>query len=162
MASAAIATHNAIALRMSRLPARRKGGTLWDLGSVLRQHAVHAVDDKYLDHCALRTQPKSGSLERVHGGHHGRRVEASHVVSWSHEASSGWDGLGRPRSEGMRVTERFHRRDVGHIDLEMTFEDPRYYTRPFGFKTTLNLLPDDRLYEYVCTENQKFKDAAPN
>lgn len=72
------------------------------------------------------------------------------------------DGLGRPRSEAMRVTERFHRRDFGHIDLEMTFDDPKYYTRPFGFKTTLNLRPDDRLFEYVCTENQKFKDLVPN
>jgi hypothetical protein len=71
------------------------------------------------------------------------------------------DGFGHPRSEAMRITERFHRRDFGHIDLEMTFDDAKYYTRPFGFTTTLNLLPDDRLYEYICTENQKFKDAVP-
>ena len=72
------------------------------------------------------------------------------------------DGFGHPRSEAMRITERFHRRDFGHMDLEMTFDDPKYYTRPFGFKTTMTLLPDDHMYEYVCTENQKFKDYAPN
>ena len=71
------------------------------------------------------------------------------------------DGFGHPRSEAMRITERFHRRDFGHMDLEMTFDDPKYYSRPFGFKTTMILLPDDHLYEYVCTENQKFRDYVP-
>ena len=68
------------------------------------------------------------------------------------------DGFGHPRSETMRITERYRRRDVGHIDLELTFDDPKYYTRPFGFKTTLNLLPGDDMLEYVCMENQKFRD----
>ncbi|HEV8395485.1 MAG TPA: hypothetical protein VGQ37_14500 [Vicinamibacterales bacterium] len=65
------------------------------------------------------------------------------------------DGSGHPRSEGMRITERFRRRDVGHIDYGITFDDPKYYTRPFGFTTTLLLLPDTDMLEYVCTENWK-------
>jgi hypothetical protein len=65
------------------------------------------------------------------------------------------DGTGHPRSEGMRITERFRRRDFGHIDFEISFDDPKYYTRPFGFKTTLTLLPDTDVLEYICTENQK-------
>jgi len=65
------------------------------------------------------------------------------------------DGFGHPRSEAMRVTERFRRRDVGHMDLEISFDDPKYYTRPFGFKTALNLIPDSDVIEYVCTENEK-------
>jgi hypothetical protein len=65
------------------------------------------------------------------------------------------DGSGHPRSESMLITERFHRRDLGHMDLEMTFEDPKYYTRPFSLKTTLNLLPDTDVLEFVCAENEK-------
>jgi hypothetical protein len=65
------------------------------------------------------------------------------------------DDFGHPRSEAMRVTERYHRRDVGHMDLQMTFDDPKYYTRPFGIKTTLSLIPDSDVLEYVCTENEK-------
>jgi len=65
------------------------------------------------------------------------------------------DGFGHPRSEGMRITERYRRRDFGHIDLEVAFDDPKYYTRPFGFKTTLNLMPDTDVLEYVCNENEK-------
>jgi hypothetical protein len=68
----------------------------------------------------------------------------------------GWlDGFGHPRSEQMHVTERFHRRDFGHMDLEFSFNDPKYYTRPFGLKTGLKLLPDSDLLEYVCAENEK-------
>ena len=65
------------------------------------------------------------------------------------------DGFGHPRSEAMRITERYRRRDFGHMDLEMTFDDPKYYTRPFGLKTTLTLIPDTDVLEYVCTENWK-------
>jgi hypothetical protein len=65
------------------------------------------------------------------------------------------DGFGHPRSEAMRITERYRRRDVGHMDLEVTLDDPTYYTRPFGFKTTLTLVPDSDVLEYVCTENEK-------
>ena len=67
------------------------------------------------------------------------------------------DGMGHPRSEGMRITERFRRRDFGHMDFEVSIEDAKYYTRPFGYKTTLTLLPDTDVLEYVCTENQKLR-----
>src|SRR5262245_2588011 len=65
------------------------------------------------------------------------------------------DAFGHPRSESMHITERYHRRDFGHMDLEMTFDDPTYYTRPFTLKTGLMLVPDSDLLEYVCTENEK-------
>jgi hypothetical protein len=65
------------------------------------------------------------------------------------------DASGHPRSDAMRITERYRRRDFGHIDFEISFDDPKYYTRSFGFKTTLLLLPDTDVLEYVCTENEK-------
>ncbi len=68
----------------------------------------------------------------------------------------GWlDAFGHPRSEQTHITERYHRRDFGHMDVEFKFDDPKYYTRPFGFKTALTLLPDSDLLEYVCAENEK-------
>jgi hypothetical protein len=65
------------------------------------------------------------------------------------------DGIGHPRSDAMRITERYRRRDVGHMDLEISFDDPKYYTRPFGYKTALTLVPDTDVLEYVCNENEK-------
>jgi len=65
------------------------------------------------------------------------------------------DGAGHPRSESMRIRERYHRRDFGHMDLDVTVEDPKYYTRPITLKTQLNLIPDSDVIENVCTENEK-------
>jgi hypothetical protein len=65
------------------------------------------------------------------------------------------DAMGHPRSESMHITERYHRRDFGHMDLEITFSDPKYYTRPFTLEIGLGLIPDNDLLEYVCLENEK-------
>jgi hypothetical protein len=68
----------------------------------------------------------------------------------------GWlDSAGHPRSERMRMTERYRRRDFGHIDVEFTFNDPKYYTRSISLKAAMRLLPDSDLIEYVCDENEK-------
>jgi hypothetical protein len=65
------------------------------------------------------------------------------------------DFTGRPHSEALRVTERFRRMDFGHMQLEMTFDDPKTYRRPFTIKVPVNFLPDDDLIENVCLENEK-------
>ena len=68
----------------------------------------------------------------------------------------GWlDAFGHPRSDQMRITERYRRVDFGHMDLEFTFNDPKYYTRAFMLKAPSRLIPDSDLIEYVCTENEK-------
>jgi hypothetical protein len=65
------------------------------------------------------------------------------------------DAFGHPRSEQMHITERYHRRDFGHMEVEFTFNDPKYYTRPFTLKAPSRLIPDSDLIEYVCGENEK-------
>jgi hypothetical protein len=65
------------------------------------------------------------------------------------------DAFGHPRSESMRIRERYRRRDFGHMNLEVTIEDPKYYTKPFTFSTQLNWTPQGHLLEYVCEENEK-------
>jgi hypothetical protein len=65
------------------------------------------------------------------------------------------DIIGHPHSEGLRVVERYRRRDFGHLDVEMTFDDPQMYTRPFTIKFTEDLLADSDIFEYVCNENEK-------
>ncbi len=55
----------------------------------------------------------------------------------------------------LRIREAYRRRDFGHMDLEVTLEDPKYYTRPFTVKTELNLISDGDALEFVCAENEK-------
>jgi hypothetical protein len=61
---------------------------------------------------------------------------------------------GHPHTEALRVTERFHRRDVGHIDLQVTLDDPKAYTRSWTLPVELDLIPDQELIEYFC-ENER-------
>jgi hypothetical protein len=65
------------------------------------------------------------------------------------------DLLGHPHSEALRVTERFHRRDFGHMDVDMTFDDPQMYAKPFTIKVPHDLLADGDIFESFCTENEK-------
>jgi hypothetical protein len=65
------------------------------------------------------------------------------------------DALGHKHSTSLRVTERFQRRDFGHMDLQITLDDPQTFTRPVTFKVPLRLLPDTDLIESFCSENEK-------
>ena len=65
------------------------------------------------------------------------------------------DGLGHRHSEALRVTERFRRRDLGHMDIEVTFEDPKAYAKPIRIPVEATLKPDTEMIEYVCNENER-------
>lgn len=68
----------------------------------------------------------------------------------------GWlDARGHTHSEALHLTERFHRIDFGHMDLELTVDDPNTYARPFTIKLKQRLQPDTDLLESFCTENEK-------
>jgi hypothetical protein len=68
------------------------------------------------------------------------------------------DARGHGHSEEMRVEERFHRRDYGHLDMTVTVTDPKVFTRPVAINFTEGLLPDTDLLEHYCLEDEK--DAA--
>ena len=55
----------------------------------------------------------------------------------------------------MGVVERYRRRDFGHLDVEITIDDPKMYTRTFTIKVTHLLEPDSDILEYFCAENEK-------
>ncbi len=65
------------------------------------------------------------------------------------------DGIGHPRSEAMHVTERYRRRDFGHLDTELTFDDPQMYTRKFSANIGYELIPNNDIFEMFCTQNEK-------
>ncbi len=78
------------------------------------------------------------------------------VVDTSGFNDKSWvDLIGHPRSEAMHMTERYRRRDFGHMDVELTFDDPKMYTKPFTVKVTQLLQADSDILEYVCAENEK-------
>jgi len=58
-------------------------------------------------------------------------------------------------SEKLHVVERFHRPDKGHLEVDVTAEDPDAYTAPYQFKIQAGLVPDEEILEFVCPENNK-------
>lgn len=79
------------------------------------------------------------------------------VVQTNGYNDRGWlNGPGPyPRTEALRVIERYRRPDFGHLELEMTVDDPKAYTRPWVMTVKKQLLADTEIIEYVCAENER-------
>ena len=68
----------------------------------------------------------------------------------------GWlDARGHTHSEALHLTERFHRLDFGHMEVQLTIDDPKTYTKPFTIQLKQRLQADSDLLESFCAENEK-------
>ena len=68
----------------------------------------------------------------------------------------GWlDAIGHTHSEALRVEERFRRRDFGHMEVQITIDDAKMFTKPFTIKANQLLIPDSDVIETVCAENER-------
>ena len=65
------------------------------------------------------------------------------------------DMRGLPATDALRVVERFTRPTIGHIDIDVTIDDSKAYTKPWTVKLSWSLLPDTDLIESICEENNK-------
>lgn len=80
------------------------------------------------------------------------------VVSTAHLRDGGWlDLIGSPLSDAATVTERFRRPAFARMEIDVTIDDRKVYTRPFTVRLFQELVLGDELIEYVCLENQRFK-----
>jgi hypothetical protein len=58
-------------------------------------------------------------------------------------------------SDALHITERFRRKDFGHLELEITIDDPKMYTQPWTVTESPRLLADTELLEFNCNENER-------
>jgi hypothetical protein len=65
------------------------------------------------------------------------------------------DMRGLPATEALHVIERFTRPTIGRIDIDVTIDDPKAYTKPWNVKLAWGLVPDTDLIESICEENNK-------
>jgi hypothetical protein len=65
------------------------------------------------------------------------------------------DATGHPHSDALHVVERFRRRDFGHIDIQVTIEDAKTFTRPFTINFVELLQADTDILELFCAENER-------
>lgn len=87
----------------------------------------------------------------------GRWVGDTLVVETTGFRDGGWldTKKARPNSDALHVTERFHRVDIGHLNLAVTIDDPKAYLKPWTINAPLNLQSDTELLESFCDENDK-------
>jgi hypothetical protein len=99
----------------------------------------------------------------------GRALEADPNPSWMGYSVGHWDGDtlvaesngyndrtwllgGYPHTEALRITERFRRSDFGHLEIAVTFQDPKAYNKAWTVPLRAQLSADTELLESVCNE----------
>ncbi len=66
-----------------------------------------------------------------------------------------FDFAGHPHTGQLHITERYRRPDLGHIEEEVTIDDPGAYTKPFTMYGHFPLDPGSEIMEYICNENNQ-------
>jgi hypothetical protein len=78
------------------------------------------------------------------------------VVESTNFRDLGWlDVEGSPLTESGKIIERFRRPDYGHLEIEVTIDDPKAYTKPWTVTVYQRILQDTELIEFVCQENER-------
>src|SRR5262245_36121285 len=102
----------------------------------------------------------------------GRRLESEPNPSWMGYSVGRWEGnalvvdsfgfndrtwlsgRGLPHTEALRITERYQRRDFGHLRIDVTITDTGTFSKPWSFPVDLELRPDTEVLEAVCESRQ--------
>jgi hypothetical protein len=79
------------------------------------------------------------------------------VVETVQFRDGGWlDINGSPLTDMGKITERFRRPTFGRMEIDITIEDKKAYTKPFTVRVNQSLMLDEELIEFICLENQRF------
>jgi hypothetical protein len=125
---------------------------------VIMYEAVHSYRQIFTDGRALPKDPNPAWFGYSVGRWEGDVL----VVESSGFNDNVWlDNAGRPATEMLKVTERFVRKSFGQMDIEITIDDPKTYTKPWSVTQQLAFQPDTELLEYICNENNKYFEIIP-
>ena len=80
------------------------------------------------------------------------------VVDTTGLKDGGWlDIWGNPLTDAARITERFRRPNYGTVEIDVTIDDPKAYTKPWTVRVNQRVVLDGELIEFICLENQQFE-----
>ena len=106
-----------------------------------------------------RALPPQGDVQPFWYGYSvGRWDGDTLVVETNNLRDDGWlDVRGSPLTDQAKITERFRRVSYGKLEIDITIEDPKAYTKPFTVRVNQQIAPDDEIIEFICNENQQFR-----
>jgi hypothetical protein len=79
------------------------------------------------------------------------------VVETTNLKDDGWlDVNGAPLTSAGKLIERFRRPNLGTLEIDVTIDDPKAYTKPWTVRVNQRLLADTDLIEFICLENNQF------
>src|SRR5580765_106836 len=85
-------------------------------------------------------------------------VETNNLRGAEDSPNDGWlDVNGSPYSQQAKFTERFRRPAFGRLQIDVTLEDAKAYTKPWSVRIDQRFMPDQELIEFICNENQQFR-----
>jgi len=85
-------------------------------------------------------------------------VETNNLRGAETSPNDGWlDVRGSPYSEQARFVERFRRPQFGKLEIDVTVDDPKFYTKPFTVRINQRFMSDEEPIEFICNENQQFR-----
>ena len=103
----------------------------------------------------------------------GRPLPVDPQPSWNGYSSGKWEGdtlvvdsigfrdglwldvVGSPMTDAAKVRERIRRPDYGHLEIEVSVDDSKAYTRPWTVTLKQNIVVDTELVDEICLENEK-------
>ena len=90
------------------------------------------------------------------GWYEGNDTFVVETTNFLGDERSGWlDVNGSPYTDALKMTERFRRPTFGTLQIDITIDDPKAYTRPFTVRVNHRLLVDQEMIEFICNENQR-------
>ena len=90
------------------------------------------------------------------GWYEGNDTLVVETTNFNGEERAGWlDVNGSPYTDALKMTERFRRPNFGTLEIDVTIDDAKAYTKPFTVRVNQRLMVDSEMIEFICNENEK-------
>jgi hypothetical protein len=90
------------------------------------------------------------------GWYEGNDTLVVETTNFRGDERAGWlDVNGSPYTDALKMTERFRRPTFGSLEIDITIDDPKAYTKPFTVRVNHQLMVDSEMIEFICNENER-------
>ena len=125
---------------------------------VILYEAVHSFRQIFTDGRPLPKDPNPQWFGYSRGWFEGDTLVVE-TTNFRGDEKAGWlDVNGSPYSDALKMTERFRRPNFGTLEIDVTIDDPKAYTKPFTVRVNQRIMVDEEMIEFICNENEKSTD----